>query len=230
MYCVNCGVKLADTEKKCPLCETAVYHPDLARGKAEALFPEDKMPKRGSLRALLCGAVIILFMIPMVTTLLSDVRRDGELDWFGYVAGGLLLAYIVLALPLWFKKPNPVIFVPCDFAAAALYLLYVSIATGGGWYLTFALPIVGGSAIIACTFVTLTHYLKRGKLYVLGGSVMALGVLTVVIELLIDLTFTLPFIGWSLYPLISMLLVGGLLIYLAISGTAREWLERLLFF
>lgn len=230
MYCVKCGVKLADTEKRCPLCETAVYHPEVAREDADPLFPNEKMPKRGSIRALLCGAVIILFLIPMITTLLSDIRRDGNFDWFGYVCGGLILAYVVFALPMWFKKPNPVIFAPCDFAAAALYLLYVNIATGGEWFLTFALPVVGGAAIITCTYVTLTHYLKRGRLYVIGGCVIATGALAAAIELLIDLTFGLQFIGWSLYPLISLMLVGGLLIYLAISSSAREWLERLLFF
>ena len=39
------------------------------------------------------------------------------------VAGALVVSYVVLALPVWFRRPNPVIFVPCDFAAAALYLL-----------------------------------------------------------------------------------------------------------
>jgi len=40
MYCVNCGVKLSDTEKRCPLCQTAVYHPELPRKEAEPLYPE----------------------------------------------------------------------------------------------------------------------------------------------------------------------------------------------
>ena len=29
MYCIKCGVELADTEKQCPLCGTLVYHPEL---------------------------------------------------------------------------------------------------------------------------------------------------------------------------------------------------------
>ena len=28
-YCVNCGVKLATSEKKCPLCFTPIYHPNI---------------------------------------------------------------------------------------------------------------------------------------------------------------------------------------------------------
>ena len=31
MYCINCGVKLADTEHICPLCGTEVFHPELMR-------------------------------------------------------------------------------------------------------------------------------------------------------------------------------------------------------
>ena len=39
MYCVKCGVELADTENKCPLCGTSVYHPDIVRDKAEPTYP-----------------------------------------------------------------------------------------------------------------------------------------------------------------------------------------------
>ena len=29
MYCIKCGVELADSERVCPLCGTRVFHPDL---------------------------------------------------------------------------------------------------------------------------------------------------------------------------------------------------------
>ena len=37
MFCVKCGVELADSEKVCPLCGTRVFHPDLPCGSGEAL-------------------------------------------------------------------------------------------------------------------------------------------------------------------------------------------------
>ena len=37
MYCANCGVKLADSEKVCPLCKTVAYHPDIKREISVAL-------------------------------------------------------------------------------------------------------------------------------------------------------------------------------------------------
>ena len=230
MYCVKCGVQLADTESKCPLCNTIVYHPEITQEKNRESYPVRKMPKANSGRAFLCGAIVILFLIPLIVTFFSDIQVDRTLNWFGYVAGALILAYLIFALPLWFRKPNAVIFIPCDFAAALIYLFYINFITNGGWFLSFAFPITIGAAMITCTLVTLLCYLHRGKLYVIGGSVVALGVLILTVEFFMVKTFEIPFIGWSLYPLISLGLIGGLLIYLAMSRVARETIERKLFF
>ena len=230
MYCVKCGVKLADTEKKCPLCNTVVCHPDFEQTAECTLYPSNKMPKSSSGSKALNGAVIILFMIPLVVCLFADLLLDGSMSWCGYVVGALAVVYITFALPLWFKKPNPVIFVPCDFAAIGLYLLYINLVTGGEWFLSFAFPITSGLCLITCTVVTLFYYLRRGRLYILGGAFMALGVFMLLIEFLMRITFGLRFIGWSIYPLVVLILLGGLLIYFAINGAAREMMERKLFF
>lgn len=230
MYCIKCGVKLADTERKCPLCNTVVCHPDFENRAERPLYPSNKMPKNSSGAKTLNGAVIILFLIPLFVCFAADLYMDGHIDWFGYVAGALILAYIVFALPMWFCKPNPVIFVPCDFAAAGLYLLYINLATGGTWFLRFALPVTAGLCLITCTVVTLLYYLRKGRLYVIGGALMALGAFMLLIEFLMGITFHLQFIGWSVYPLCVLLLFGGLLIYFAINRAARETMERKLFF
>ena len=46
------------------------------------------------------------------------------------------------------------------------------------------------------------------------------------IEYLMNITFAIPLVGWSLYPFISLLICGGLLIYLAMNSVAREKIER----
>lgn len=230
MYCIKCGVQLADTEKKCPLCDTVVCHPDFENTAERTLYPGKKLPKNPPRSKALNGAGIILFLIPLFVCFAADLHLDGKLEWFGYVAGALLLAYIVFALPMWFRNPNPVIFVPCDFAAAGLYLLYINLATGGAWFLSFALPVVGGLCLITCTVVTLLRYLRKGKLYVIGGAFMALGAFMLLMEFLLGITFRFGFVGWSVYPFCVLLLFGGLLIFLAINSAARETMERKLFF
>ena len=46
MYCIKCGVKLADSEKKCPLCGTVPFHPDIRMEEGEPLYPPDQYPRQ----------------------------------------------------------------------------------------------------------------------------------------------------------------------------------------
>ena len=48
-YCVNCGVKLAASEEKCPLCNTIVINPnDTGDDKKEAAYSQryEDYPRR----------------------------------------------------------------------------------------------------------------------------------------------------------------------------------------
>lgn len=230
MYCIKCGVKLAETEDKCPLCNTIVCHPDIKLDAEKDLYPSGKVPKEKGISKFLCGALIILFLLPIIISFYSDMQYDSKIDWFGFVAGGVIFLYVVIALPLWFKKPNPVIFVPCDFVACILYLFYINFATNGNWFLPFALPVAGAIMIITCATLTLLYYIKRGKLFILGGMFIAIGCFILLVEYLLNVAFSINFIAWSMYPLIVFALLGGLLIYLAINPSAREVIERKLFF
>ncbi len=229
MYCMNCGVKLADSEKNCPLCGTTAYHPELSRMQGEPLYPTDRYPVAEVNRNAAQGVLLILFLLPIVITLLVDWRVNAQITWSAFVVGAVLLCYIVLVLPSWFRKPNPVIFVPCDFAAVGLYLFLIDLLLQGHWFLSFAFPVVGSIGIVVTTVVTLLRYVRRGKLFIFGGATMALGGVMLLMEFLICITFGRPFVGWSLYPLIALVLLGGGLIYLGINHNAREMMERKLF-
>ena len=229
MYCVNCGVKLADTEKVCPLCGVTAYHPELTRSEGEPLYPE-RLPAPQVKPQVAQVVYTVLLLLPALVCWLCDQQISGMVTWSGYVIGALGLLYVALVLPAWFRKPNPVIFVPCAFVAVGLYLLYISIATGGGWFLSFAFPITGGVALIVTAVVTLLKYVRRGQLYIFGGAIIALGGMTVLAEFLSVITFGLDrFFGWSFYPLVVAALLGGLLIFLAICRPARETMERKIF-
>ena len=156
MYCINCGVELADSETVCPLCGTRVFHPDMPRQQGEPPFPPDPMGHPEEVNR--SGALFILTMLavlPIVICILCDWSVNGAILWSGYAAGGVALLYILAVLPLWFRKPNPVIFVPADFVAIGLYLLYINFATGGHWFLTFALPVTGTIGVLVTTVVPL---------------------------------------------------------------------------
>lgn len=230
MYCINCGVKLADTEKRCPLCGTVVFHPELIRPEAEPLYPQDQVPVPKVNSRIANVIATAAFLLPVLITLLCDLQMNGGVTWSGFVVGALLAGYVILVLPTWFRKPNPVIFVPCGFVAVGLYLLYISLATGGHWFLSFGFPVTGAVGLIVTTVVTLLRYVRRGRLYVFGGAAIALGAFMPVMELLMNLTFHFQkFKWWSLYPMIPLVLLGGVLIFLAAYRPARESMERKFF-
>ena len=230
MYCIKCGVKLGDTEDKCPLCGTIPYHPDITRIEFDPLYPKKQQPLTHVSKI---GALIItscIFLLPLLISLFCDLQLNGEVGWSGYVIGALLLAYELVVLPLWFKKPNPVVFVPCGFLAIGLYLLYINLVSGGDWFLSLAFPITGAFGVIVTALVALLKYVKGGKLYIFGSLSIALGMLMPLIEYLIYLTFDIVSkVRWSPFPLSALVLVGGVLIFLAICRPARESMERRFF-
>lgn len=229
MYCIKCGAELSEGQKKCPLCETEVYHPDFLKIDNDTYpknnTPPDKFEQKG-----LMFIVTMMFLIPFVLCLLCDVSVHETVVWSGYAMSGIALAYLVLALPFWFRRPNPVIFVPCDFVGMLGVLFYIDFATQGGWFLTFALPTVGAFAVLATAFVAIYRYVRRGRLYLYSGSILALGAYMVGLEALISNTFDggVQFI-WSRYPFSVAMIFGIMLLVIAICKPLRNSLKKKFF-
>ena len=227
MYCVKCGVELADSERKCPLCLTPVYYPGLEEDP-ERPFPRTEIEvEKVSFRGI-NFIMTFLAAIAIIISVIADINTSMGFSWSGYVVGGVVLSYVVFVLPMWFVRRSPAVFVPVDFAVAAIYLWYISFATGGDWFWTLALPITGGLALICSSVTILIYYLRCGYLYIFGGASIALGALSLLIEWLIHVTFTLPVHHmWSPYPAITLGLIGIMLIVIAIVKPFRESLARL---
>ena len=230
MFCIKCGVELAASEAKCPLCGTVVYHPDIPREEARPTFPPNAQPK---LRVNRKGALLIttaIYLMLILQLLIYDLSLFESLTWSLYASGALLLSYIIIILPAWFSKPNPVIFVPCDFAAIALYLLFIDLQSSGGWFLPLAFPMVSVFCLITTAVITLIRYVKKGYFYILGGAIIAGGGSILLLELLLNLTFpAIKFYFWSSYPLVGCLLVGLSLITIGICRPLRESLAKKFF-
>ena len=231
MYCIKCGVELADSEKKCPLCGTVVFNPEVARPDGAPPYPREHGPVNENVNRIgVLFIVSVLFLLPIVTVLLCDWQINRKLVWSGYAAGAVLLLYVIVVLPMWFKSPHPVIFIPVDFAAAALYLLYINFATGGHWFLSFAVPVTGGACIILTAAAALLRYVRRGQLFIFGGAFILTGLYNVLIEFLLNLTFKLHegFI-WSFYPLAGCVIIGAMLIVIGCSRTLRDSMHKKFF-
>ena len=232
MYCIKCGVELADSEKVCPLCGTRVFHPDLPQAQGEPPYPPQAQARPEEVSH--TGALFVLTVLlalPAVLSILCDWRVNGRIVWSGYSVGGAALLYVMVVLPLWFRRPNPVIFVPCGVAAVTVYLLYICLKTGGHWFMPLAFPVCGMAALLLTAVSALLRYLRGGRLYIFGGALIALGGSMMLLEALIAWAngVRVRFV-WSPYPLGACCLLGGLLIFTAICKPLREALRKKLFF
>ena len=229
MYCINCGVQLSEGQTTCPICETRVYHPDVIV-KEKSTYPKIPFESEEFNRNGLLFILTMIFVIPLLLPIFLELSWHSDVSWSGYVAGGTLIVYSALVMPLWFKKPNPVIFVPVTFALIIGLLLFICIKTGGSWFMSFAFPVTGGLGLIITATTAILYYVRRGKLYTVGGMSIALGLWTVLLEWDIRSTFNPQvMINWSLAPLTVLSVIGIMLIVIAIIKPLKESLRRIFF-
>ncbi len=229
MYCVKCGVELADSEKSCPLCGTVVYHPVLSQEAGELMYPPHRPGKRRLKRRSWLFVILIVTVTLISQLAVANMAVVGRISWAYYAGGGIALAYLIFGLPVWFRRPNPVIFVPTGFAAVLVYVFGAALLSGGDWFYDFALPIISGAAIIATAVAALSYYLKRGSFFIAGGALLALGLYSLMVEYLIYKHFLSVFHFWSVYPLIGCFVCGIGLILIGIVPTFREAFNKRFF-
>ena len=230
MYCIKCGIELSDGQAICPICKTKVCHPDFPADPALATYPPRPFQSEEyNYRGLLFVITIVMGLLSVLPLFLEWLLFEA-ITWSGYVCGSIVLFYIIVLLPRWFRNPNPVIFTPCSFAAIAGYLLYINLMLKGNWFITFALPVVALLAAITTTLAALLRYLRRGRLYIMGGGLIAMGAFSVYLEFFIWYTFQPDkFFFWSLYPLIAFVVLGLMLITVAIVKPFKESLRKIFY-
>lgn len=207
MYCMNCGVKLGPGEEKCPLCGLRAYHPDLKRTPGTPLYPrEGHAPEaeRSGWRYLLT----VFFLVAVSACLIVNFLLEDSVTWSGFVLAGLLTAYVLLVLPLWFSRPNAVIFLAIDFTAVGLMLLYIDLAVDGGWFLSLAFPVTAMYGVLVTGFAAIVKYVRRGRFFQLGGGCIVFGCSAMLLELFISITVGTEMFVWSLYPVALLSTVG----------------------
>lgn len=231
MYCINCGIELSDGQNICPICQTRVYHPDIKRSDALPTYPRKAFKSEELNIKGLLFILSLLHLIPIIFALILDLNLNGEIDWMGYVVGSMILLYVCAVLPLWFKRPNPVIFIPCDFLTLAVFLWNINLKLDGEWFWTLALPVTVAVGAIVSAVIALLKYLRRGRLYIFGGAFILSGLLVMLIEQLMHITFEVNHTGfaWSLYPMVFLAIIGIGLIVIEIVKPFKESLKKVFF-
>ncbi len=235
-YCVECGVKLAESEKVCPLCNTRVINPnhpdDIA---AERPYPNSvELQMRGLNRRELAWIVFMFLLLPVGATVIIDLLTGSEpfrLGWSIFVIGAGVLLGIWTLMPIIFNKASVYLHVGLDFLAVAGYLAVIAWQINDwSWCLYLGIPIVLATALAVCAMIAVVRSGRLKPLTRAACTCIVIGFYIVALELIIDYTtIGIPTIKWSIYAFVPLLFVSLLLFYISRKPRLMDELKRRLF-
>jgi len=232
-YCVNCGVKLAASEEKCPLCNTVVINPnDAGEAKREAVYSHryEDYPKRKINLKYLTQIILAVIAVGVIVQTLCDFLISFNLNWSLYAIGafGMLVCF---ALPILTKLKSPYIATMIDLVSLALYIFMIAWMTDGElWYFEFFLPLHILTSIY--TFCMVIFLRKKRRNYFRAGGISLLFVcfLLILIEFLLDIFIVgNVYLIWSLCCAPLLLAIAILLLVIAANPKLREEMGRRLY-
>lgn len=230
-YCVKCGVKLEESERRCPLCQTVVYHPDLFEDSDGNIpYPKIKPEVKRMHKKLKILIASIIIMIPTVLTLICDYSINKKIVWSDIVVSAVCFSYCLVFIPLIFNKKNVLLYLIIDFFSLLLFLKYIEYTIGGKWFIKFAFPISVSAALIALAAIIINRYVNPSYLLTSALVFILSGIDCVLIEFLLCITFMkrVHFI-WSYYPLITFIAVGVILLICYKNQHLREQIIKRFF-
>lgn len=252
MYCVKCGVRLEEGTSVCPLCGTPVVDPSLldqktlqkamaaSSGRGNGTTAPAAGPhydpglypvKERSGAYVLLAFITTLMLTAALSTLFTCLAVYHSTAWSGYVCLGLAFVYTAFVLPFWFSRPHLAVFVPTGFAAAIGYLLYLSVKSRGGWFLSFAFPVM--ALVFLFTYLAIglvkIRFTPKVRLMLTGIYLVLLGSSSILVEFFSHLTFGQPMFVWSLYPTVTLGLIGIAMAAVSFIRPVRTYLHKKLF-
>ena len=231
-YCVNCGVELDETLRRCPLCGTEVINPNQrsAPDPAARPFPSKvEQLERRAVRRFFTVMATLMLLIPPVVCLLCNVLSSGRITWSAYVLGATAMAYVYVLVPCAAEHPHPWLFLLLDCGVTLLFLYAIAAHAHGDWFLPLALPLT--LSVAAAVAAVLLLFRRCRALFVRLSGLLALsGLLCAAINLFISLYLErTPVLHWSLFVLAPFLILAAIALVVNRRVQFKEEVRRRFF-
>ena len=233
-YCVNCGVELDDSAKKCALCSTPVINPsktDTEEETVSAPFSQDVyIPKTVKAR-FVAGLISLIMLVPNMACFLVNLLLVPGSFWSLHIMSTSLLLWVMFVLPL-FKKDHKTYFMwAFDTVAVGAYTFLMMNTLGiVKWYPTCALPIILLISAMVLFYIIWVRKKKR------SGILKALAICAEVAltflfgGILLSVVASVKYaFEIGLIVFVCIVAVVGFLAYCYKSESMRNWLSKKLF-
>jgi hypothetical protein len=223
-YCVNCGVKLGGTERKCPLCDTPVMltenpsvEPDCSgsptrRDEPVSIFDKDLWIK----------LISVITVAPALFAFAFDYLMGNGVDWSLYILYALGLVWVWCVSPFLFKRNIFPLWFAIDTVALIAFLFLVEwTSSTGDWALPLAMPIA--LMVAAIIFILVSTFRRKIVRQLQKPALIFLltAALCLFIEVFVDLYRANTYQpSWSLLVAIPCIAFGVILLILQ----RRQWI------
>lgn len=234
-YCVNCGVELDASAKKCALCGTKVINPNEPQTQAQTPFSQTEhiIPAKNT-RRFISYIISIIMLIPNVVCFLTNaVFREGGF-WSLYVNATSFLLWVLFVFPFFTKKLRPYLMWLFDTAASTLYV-YFFFAMGyerqtAGWFYTCAIPIIASVSLLILAYMIWVKHKKRHWVLKFIGVVCEVAVSSLIIGGVLSNAAKLKYaVDVGLIVFVSCGILALFLIYCYNSKHMRNYLSKRFF-
>ncbi|MBN2878648.1 MAG: hypothetical protein JXN65_03365 [Clostridia bacterium] len=159
-YCVQCGVKLSDYHKKCPLCGTEVINPNTYEFAANTDYPDYPVVNEGEaspVRRYMTGIILSIqaFVYSFVVLFIDWITGKG-INWSLIPTLSLALLWFSVAYPFFRKKNSFFRLFTYDCIALIVYIMLLNYIISGNfiWARYVAVSVLFLWIIIAGIFLT----------------------------------------------------------------------------
>lgn len=218
--CNNCKVELDADINICPLCGKNTNLPVREEYFKEKSgfeindFNFDELTEKQKGKLFFEISILILCSL-VVVPLIIDVIINSRITWSKYtIASGLAVFANVIMLSLYFKRTFLVL--AGSFVSTSLLLLAIDLFNHNvGWGLKLGFPIILFIHAIIFFLLLIVRKQKQKGLNLIAYILIALGMLCVCIETIIDLhVINSLYLQWSLICFVSVLPVSALFFYI----------------
>ena len=229
-YCVNCGVELDKSAKKCALCSTPVINPNEKNepAAAEKPFSETLQLPKSIKKEFVAFVVSVIMLIPNIVMLFLNIFFIRQGFWSIYVAASCLLLWVLFVFPFFTKKSRP-------------YLMWAfdTVSVGCFFFTIYALNSVGAAvtkstlsiiALISVAVLCLIIWSRKRKHHWTANIVVFLVETTVVAffagMLTAYFTGNYNFFVVGIVIAVCTLVMTAFFIYCNRSKHIRNWLNK----
>lgn len=237
-YCVNCGVELDASARKCVLCGTAVYNPNKTEAEQSEAFhpfsdhihlPEELSPY--GRKKLVLAIVTTVMTIPNLVCILLNLTLFKETPWSLGVLSGSLFLWSAFVLPFATKKPRPYVLWAADSILACLNsLVFAWLYSDMGLFLRCLLPMIASCSVCVLGYM-LWYKKKRHIILKIAFVFLALSVALLSSGIILNASGVLAYgTEMGIICFVSLLAVACFFFYAYSSKTIRRWASKRFFF